>query len=131
MGDRLNRVREGKIEYYRLLRRVDELKALAEKVTPTISDMPKGGNHTTEDTWVELADYKSRCEFQLKTYIADCASLEEELDCIRNPDIRTAMKYRYIDCLQVDEIMDLMHYERRWTYKLLSRGRRIYAKYYP
>lgn len=126
----INRVIDGRAEYDRMLLKVEELKTMAEKMTPVLSDMPKGGNHTLEDTWIKLADYKSELQFKMSAYIQDCMELENELECIRNDNIRTAMKYKYIDGLTIEKIADIMIYDTRQIDRYLHTGRSIYERFY-
>jgi len=130
MGERLNRVRNGKIEYERLMARVAELEALATRITPVLSDMPKGGTSMTDDKWAKLIDYKQQLLERIGQYLTDCVELEKELECIRSQRIRTAMLYRYIDCMNVEAIADALDTDLRYTYKLLSKGRKIYDERY-
>jgi len=127
MGERLNRVRNGKKEYERLLARVEELKAIAEKITPVLSDMPKGGSKAKDDTWATLADYKTKLERKLEEYIKDSIELEQEIDeAINSQRIRTAMKYRYVNCLKGADIAERMNYDQRTISRLLCTGRNLY-----
>jgi len=126
MGDRLNRVRDNKDAYIRLLTKVEELETLATRITPVLSDMPKGGSSIIDDKWAKLIDYKAKLASKLGEYLCDCAELEKELECIRNPRIRTAMKYRYIDCMKIEDIADKLEVDLRYVYRLLKKGKEIY-----
>lgn len=128
--ERLNRVRNGRAEYLRLIDRVNELEAIAEKTTATLTGMPRGGDHQADDTWAALIDYRDRLTHSLKQYMKDCEELEEELNCILSPSIRTAMLFRYINGSTVEEIAEQMNYSVRQVYNLLGTGRRIYARCY-
>ena len=70
----LNRVRNSKAEYERLLVKVEYLEALAEKATPIISGMPRASAKAgqSDDPWAALVDYKESCREQLTAYIRDC-----------------------------------------------------------
>jgi len=131
MGSKLNRVRDGKKEYERLLFRIEELKAIAERITPVLSDMPKGGSKAKDDTWAMLADYKTKLEDKIEQYVKDSTALDLEIDgCINSQRIRTAMKYRYINCLNVASIAERMNYDARTISRLLRTGRNIYEEYF-
>lgn len=129
--ERLNRVRNGWQEFHRLSEKVEELEALATRVTPVLSDMPKGKSpKPKDDVWAMLADYKDQCEAEIRWYLKASQELEKELSIIYSPNIRTAMKYRYIDCLKVEDIADTMGYEIRSVRRFLAKGREIYLKEY-
>ena len=132
METRLDRVIKGREEYNRLRRKIEELQSLAEKITTLPSQTPvsrSGGNK--DALWAQLVDYKEQCEWQLLVYIEDCRALEQELECIRNSDIRTAMKYKYIDARTIEDIAERMSFSTRSIDRFLQTGRKIYLKYYP
>ena len=130
-NERLNRVRAARTESNRLLLKVEELENLATKITPVLSLAPKGeGGSYKDDSWANLIDYKARCQSQLDEYLTACKELTEELECIKNPRIRTAMLYRYVDCYKVEDIAEHMHYDVRNVYVLLRKGKKIYCKVY-
>jgi len=127
---KLNRVRTGWAEFKRLTDKIEELEALAEKVTPTLSDMPKGGFHSKDDTWAMLADYRDACKEQLHMYLKDCEELEKELNCIKSDAIRTTMKCRYVNKMTIEDIASTTCYNYRTIQKHLAKGRKIYCEVY-
>ena len=131
MGARLNRVRDMRFEYLRLEQKVEELTALAEKITPVISGMPKAqGKSKTEDIWAKLADYKTMCAQKIEEFIDESEVLEKELSVIKDPRIAAVMKCRYVDCLSIETIAIVMHYDKRTIFRYLDKGKKIYAQYY-
>jgi len=128
---KLNRVNEARIEYYRLCAKVEELEAMAEKVTPHLSDTVVQGAHSLkDDTWAKLVDYKMQCQWQLDLYAESCKALDSELDVIRDVNIRTAMKYRYVDGYPPEDIAKALSYDVRSVFRYLKKGRAIYESYY-
>lgn len=129
---KLDRVRNGRKEYERLLRKVEELEALAERTTTVITGTPRSGSGIpVDDSWAKLIDYKNKCLARMSAYLEDCENLEAEIEsCIKKPHIRAALKARYVDCLKVSEVARLIGYEPRNTYLLLAKGRRIYEGVY-
>lgn len=123
---------EKKREYERLLAKVEELETLATKMTSNLTGLPKSANtkRNDDDAWAALIDYKASCEAQLLDYLNACRALEKELDSIRSDKIRTAMKYRFIDCKRIDQIAVAMRYDKRWVQRLLEKGERIYKEMY-
>ena len=93
--------------------------------------MPKGSSGKTNDeSWATLADYRLECMSALNWYLIESKRLEEELSMIRNTNIRVAMQYRYIDCMSIDRICEVMHFERSWVFRLLDKGKAIYNSKY-
>ena len=128
MAENITRVLDCKAEYERLVYTVAELEALCQRATPSLTGMPKGGAHLTDDTWAKLIDYKKSCEDRLNEYFKMRIELEEELDRVRNPDIRTALKYKYVDGITIEATALRMHYSTRTIDRYLRIGRKIYAK---
>lgn len=128
----LNRVRNGRYAYERLLSRVEYLTALSERATPVLSPTPKGSAKLgqTDEPWAALADYRQECKEKLAQYISDCRELEAELECIKSVRVRTAMHFRYVDLFSVSAIAGYMAMNERNVYKLLKRGRQIYEKHF-
>lgn len=131
METKLDRVLNGAAEIKRLKQKVEELQSLAEKTTASVSKTPKGkGGKGKDELWNQLIDLKGKYELQLKAEELDKLSLEQELDCIRNADIRTAMKMHYIDALKIERIAELTAYSPRTIDRYLQKGREIYDRYY-
>ena len=129
--ERLNRVRTGYNEARRLLLKVEELENMATRMTPIYSQTPKSDSPALkDDSWAKLIDYKTLCEESVTAYINSCRELEEELGCIRNKNIRTAMKYYYIDRMKQEAIAELMGYSDREIRYYLQKGRSIYFEVY-
>lgn len=129
--ERLNRVRNGRAEYLRLIDRVSELEAIAEKTTTALTGMPKGSGRHTDDSWAALIDYRDSLSHSLREYIRDCEDLTQELmGCLDSPAIKTAMLYRYVNGSTVEQIADRMNYSVRQVYNLLSAGKQIYVRCY-
>ena len=131
--DRLNRVRQAKFEYRRLLMKVEELETLASRMVPVLSHTSEihSTGKTREDTWAALVDYKAECEDKLKDYLLQCRKLEEEIDeCIVSPRIRAAMKGKYVDGLTAPAIAEAMNYHERQIYRFLKTGEKLYCERY-
>lgn len=127
MEKKITRVLELRAEYKRLLGKVEELEALCERSTSSITGMPRSaGISLRDDTWAELMDYKASCSDRLNDYVMTWLELDGELDRIKNPNIRTAMKYKYLDGETISVIAEKMSYTTRSIDRFLRVGRRIY-----
>ena len=129
---RLNLVRDCKAEYERQLETLEELETIAESITPHLSKVPPSGSHRPkDDAWARLADQRSVVQEDLSYYLRVREELETELmTLIRKPSIRTAMLYRFINCLSIDEIAEKMKYDPRNVYYLIRSGKNIYLDWY-
>lgn len=128
--ERLNRVRNYRWEYRRLLQKVEELETIATRTVPMLSQTPEshGSLKLNDDTWARLADYREECKAALNRYLNDCRELEKELECIKSTRIRTAMHYRYVDGCKVTDIAAMMNYEQRQIHNFLRMGEKIYCE---
>ena len=129
---KLYTVWNSKAEYERQLRSLDELETIAESITTHFSQTPRAiGNSKKDDTWAALADQRSIVKDDLDFYLDAKAELEEELmGLIRKPNIRTAMLYRFINCMSYDAIAEALGYDVRNVYYLVQAGRKIYISWY-
>lgn len=127
--EKLTRVLDNMQEIQRLEEKIEQLTAIAEKVTTIISSEPKGNSgNPKDDVWANLIDTKSLYSFKLATYLFEAERLEDELDTIEDRNIRTAMKYYYLDGLTQAEISGRTGYDERSVRRFLSEGRKIYVK---
>lgn len=104
-------------------REIDELahwEAVATKVTPTYSDLPKGTS--TEDRLQTTAEKIIELSAQISRDIARLVNIRETIeDAIRNvqnENHRVLLQYRYIDGLTWEQIADQMHYDRSHVCRL-------------
>ena len=128
----LNRVRNGKYAYERLLDRIAYLTALSQRVTPILSGAPVGSTRhgQKDEPWAALADYKTTCEEQILQYVKDCRELEQELTCIKSERIRAAMLCRYVDVKTVERVAEELGITERNVYRLLKKGKQIYEYHF-
>lgn len=129
--EKLNRVRDGKKDFEWQLNRIEELTAMAERVTPVLSDTGvHGGASLKDDSWAKLIDAKAECKDRLDTYLRDCDDLYQELECIHKPNIKVAMRYRFVSCMKIEDIATTMVFDERWVRRLIAKGIKIYCEEY-
>lgn len=130
MGKRLTRVMDSRLEYEQLLYRVEELTATAEKVTSVLSATPKGNNGQKDDVYATLIDCKERCLKKLKRLEEEKEELEEEISNSSYGAEKTAMVYRYVGCMKIEEIAERMCFDKRTIDRFLQSGRKKYNSVY-
>lgn len=128
---RLYSVRDSKAEYERQLMSLEELETIAEAITSHLSKVPKAAGGRKDDTWAALADQRDIVQADLDYYLEAKTTLENELmELIRKPSIRTAMLYRFINCMSYDDIAAALQYDVRNVYYLVQAGKKIYIDWY-
>lgn len=128
MEKKITRVLDCKAEHERLLLKVEELTALCERTTTSLTGMPRGSAALTDETWAKLMDYKRTCSDKLNEYYQMKIELEAEFGMIKNADVRTVLSYKYVDGLTIDDIADCMHYSTRTIDRYLRIGREAYKR---
>ena len=85
------------------------LKAKAEKTTSILSDMPKGGGQSREDTIIKMIMLGEKIDAEVDKYVDLRADIEKLISTVQNPTYQTVLRYRYINgltCLQIAMRMD-------------------------
>ena len=88
--------------------------------SPTYPDMPKGNFITTEDLLADKLDLEKRIEKLNKK--GECIKCEiiNEIDNVDDPRYCEILEAYFIDCMDMEDIADIMGYGVRHTYKLYS-----------
>lgn len=108
----------------RMLEEKERYKSVALKITPTWSDMPKGGDGENPR---ELAICKMMdCEKEIEKMIDEYADLGNDIrgkiNDIDNLELRLLLNYRYIDGLTWELISVKMGFTFQWVHILHSRA---------
>jgi hypothetical protein len=82
--------------------------------------MPKGNFITTEDLLADKLDLEKRIEKLNKK--GECIKCEiiNEIDNVDDPRYCEILEAYFIDCMDMEDIADIMGYGVRHTYKLYS-----------
>ena len=99
-------------------------RAKAEKITPSISDLPKGNSGENK---IEIAvEHISQLEGKISRDIDRLAylreSIEKSIDAVPDITFRLLLKYRYIHGMTWEEIAVKMGYNYRWILRLHGRA---------
>lgn len=95
-------------------RELAEWVARAEKITQTISDMPRGTNGlTTDDIVVKTIDLQHAINAKVDEAIEIRAELDAAFTALDPPVLGQVMRYRYINGLAWNEIAIAMNYTER------------------
>lgn len=117
----LLQIRNINIKIERKKMQLETLKDISTKITPTLSDMPKGSSKETspmENAICKIIDLEN--EIKELSGIMD-AKKSESLSYIfqlHNDEYQTLLMLRYLQLMSWEDISLEMHYTKRWLYKL-------------
>lgn len=128
---RINRVLDSLAEQNRLKEKIAELEAIVSKSTVTYSSTPKGrGGKQKDDDYVKFIEMKEKYEDELQRFVDTKVELEQEIDCVEPSIVRTILKYRFVDCLDLAEIPDRVYLSRRQVERHIKTGIKSYDEMY-
>lgn len=102
----------------------DELRAMAERITPNYGGIG-GSSHTACDalgeTVAKLVDAEARVDAEIELLIATERAVGRVIDAVREP-YRTLLYERYINGKTWEQIAVCMNYNYRWVLRLHGRA---------
>lgn len=130
-------------EYLKDIRKLDlEIQTLQEQISllrknaeglraMELSDMPKGGKGKDLSDYVaEIADLQMVCVQHVSELIMKKQEAIERIMSIDGSELRNVLLLRYIQCKSWDEIIEDMHFDRSWVYRLHGAALQSFAKSY-
>lgn len=118
------RIRDLARQEERLRWAVERQMAKCTKITPTISDMPKGGGsgQRMEEDVIRLALLSEQHDAVVNELRAARKALAPYIRRLKDGTQRTAMTMRYMNNMRIDAIMDAMGYSERQVFRILERA---------
>lgn len=94
--------------------------ARAQKITPTLSDMPKSqsGANRLELAVERIVENADKLEEKIKEMVQAKEEIEQVIDSLEDDTLRQLMKYRYINGMTLDKISFKIHYSYIHTCRL-------------
>ena len=133
----LNSVLESRIEVKRIERKLAVLEARVTKITAELTGMPGGG---TSDRNAALAAFSDLTRDYYERLVAaekHEVEVSDFINRLQNPDSRTILKLRYIDCKRWPKVLDSLNragrdIEQRQMFELhgraLNEARELYKE---
>ena len=96
----------------------------AEKITPTISDMPKSnsGSNKIESAVERIIDLENELNEKIDCLVALRRNIESDISSVEDDTLRTLLEYRYIDGMTWEEVAVKMNFNYRWVLRLHGRA---------
>lgn len=82
----------------------DKLRALAEKCTPSITDMPRGGAGGREDIYIRLAELDGEIGAEIKRCVDARREVEAAIDTVGDTTLRALLRHRYLDGMTWEQV---------------------------
>ena len=107
------------LKYQHLTQEVDRLSderaqvlARAQKITPTLSDMPKSqsGANRLELAVEDIVENADKLAEKIREMLHAKEEIEQVIDSLEDDTLREIMKYRYINMMTWEQIAFKMHY---------------------
>jgi hypothetical protein len=108
------------------IEQVRSLRALAEKATTTLSDIPptKGTRnaHRMEDVIVKMMDLESDINADLCRLLDTKREIVTVIKCVESTELRTLLELRYLCFKTWEQIAVELHFDLRWVHRLHNRA---------
>ena len=105
------------------LEQIMRLRALVEKRTAVLSDMPRGGQRRD---WTEISAKIIMAERELDAEIDRLLTLKDEITgviaAVPNEQYRALLEQRYISCMKWEQIAESMQFDVRAVYYIHGRA---------
>lgn len=120
----LKRYRRNRLQVERLYERLDALESrLTTLRSPTLSDMPRGGDRVTvDDLLSDKMDLEKRIEEMKVVGREYRREICSDIDTLDNDVVAEVLECYFIDCMEFYDIAKKLAREERWIIKLYSRG---------
>ena len=105
----------------RKIEQLERLKSLAERVTTTISDMPRGTSpdpHRSENIMLNIVEMEESINADIDQLVDLKRAICREINGLGRQEYQDIIEMRYINGYGWDKIAQEMNYTKRWTLKL-------------
>ncbi len=100
----------------------DELakwRSLAERITPVLSDMPKGsGGDRLPRTVEKIIELEQELDAQIDQMIDTRREIEKAVAAVDDQRLRDVLEQHYIRGLTWEDVAQIMKIDTRWVYRL-------------
>lgn len=99
-------------------------KSRAEKITSSVSDMPKGGNQGDRLQLAvdRICELEERLNGKIDAAVKRRKEMEAAIATVEDRTLQLLLRYRYIDGMTWEQIAVKMNYDYRWILRLHGRA---------
>ena len=120
----LNRAYKTELRINNKLEQLERLRALAEKTTTTLSDMPKApvGENKGENILVRIIDMENEIKRDINHLLDTKEGVQKAIKAVEEPELRLLLELRYLCYRSWGEIAEEMNYDEKYLHKLHSKA---------
>ena len=103
---------------------LQRLKSRAEKITSSVSGMPKGGNQGDRLQLAvdRICELEERLNGKIDAAVKRRKEMEAAITTVEDKTLQLLLQYRYIDGMTWEQIAVKMNYDYRWILRLHGRA---------
>jgi NRPS condensation-like uncharacterized protein len=102
----------------------EQLRALCERATTTITGMPPSGRNSREDAYVRMIEMGYKINDEIDRYVDMRKEIEAAISTVEDITLQTLLRYRYLNGLTWEKIAVEMNYAWRNVHYL--HGKALY-----
>ena len=128
----LRSIRSDELELKILGERIEQARQEAEGIRAMqLSDMPKGGKGMDViDLLAEVMDLQTLYFHKVQAVLRKRKQASLILSMMDSTEQQSVLNSRYLSCKSWDEIIEDMHFDRSWVYRLHGAALQSFAKIY-
>lgn len=120
----LNKAYKAELRINNKLEQVEMLRALAEKTTTTLSDMPKApsSENTNESILVRIIDMENEIKRDINHLLDIKEGVQGAIKTVEEPELRLLLELRYLCYRSWGDIAEEMNYDVRQIHRIHSKA---------
>lgn len=120
----LNQAYKTELRINNKLEQVEMLRALAEKTTATLSDMPKApsSENTNENILVRIIDMENEIKRDINHLLDIKEGVQGAIKTVEEPELRLLLELRYLCYRSWGDIAEEMNYDVRQIHRIHSKA---------
>jgi hypothetical protein len=97
-------------EIERLYEEKERLTSIRDKITQTLSDMPKGSNGDKSNVADSIIELDYQIEYEVAKWIRTGDRIKNIMESVQDDNLKLLLRYRYINNMKFEEIAVKMGY---------------------
>jgi ferritin-like metal-binding protein YciE len=100
----------------------EQLRALCERATTTITGMPPSGRNSREDAYVRMIEMGDKINDEIDRYVDMRGEIEAAISTVEDITLQTLLRYRYLEGFTWEKVAVELNYCWRQIIRLHGRA---------